>query len=66
LKHLFSNWSELLPVAGLIAMAAFFVYEVSVPRGKRDVVKEITLALTSSALLGFGVLFLVLWAGVWV
>jgi len=55
-----------LCTAGLIAMAMFFVYELSTSKSKRDLKKELTLAAISSLLLGFGVLFLVLWAGVWV
>jgi len=54
-----------LCAAGLVAMGTFFVYELSTPKSKRDLFKEITLAAIASVLLGFGVLFLVLWAGVW-
>jgi len=58
-------WVVLL-AAGIAAMGAFFVYELSVTKAKRDITKELTLAVSSSFLLGFGVLYLMLWAGVWV
>ncbi len=41
-------------------------YEVTVPKAKRSLVKEVALAGLASILLGFGMLFLLLWAGVWV
>jgi hypothetical protein len=41
-------------------------YEVTVPKARRSLVKEVALAGLASILLGFGVLFLLLWAGVWV
>lgn len=41
-------------------------YEVTVSKSRRSLVKEVALAGLASMLLGFGVLFLLLWAGVWV
>lgn len=41
-------------------------YEVTVAKKNRSLVKEVALAGLASTLLGFGVLFLLLWAGVWV
>jgi len=51
---------------GIFFMGWFFVYEVSVHKNKRSIMKEASLSITSSVLLGFGVLFLMLWSGVWV
>jgi hypothetical protein len=41
-------------------------YEVTVQKSKRSLAWELSLAVLASILLGFGTLFLLLWAGVWV
>ena len=48
------------------ACACVCRYEVTVSKARRSLVKEVALAGLASMLLGFGVLFLLLWAGVWV
>ena len=58
-------WIALL-AAGIAATGWFFVYQVSVASRRRSVVKEAAIAATASTLIGFGVIFLMLWAGVWV
>ena len=60
-----SLWIGLL-VLGIAATGWFFVYEVSVSSRRRSIVKESAIAGTASSLIGFGVIFLMLWAGVWV
>lgn len=47
-------------------MGWFFVYETTVTKARRSLFKELFLATVASVLLGFGGLFLLLWAGVWV
>jgi hypothetical protein len=49
-----------------LSVSASRSYEVTVPKARRSLVKEVALAGLASILLGFGVLFLLLWAGVWV
>ena len=58
-------WIGLL-AAGIAATGWFFVYEVSVSSRRRSIFKESAIAVSASSLLGFGVIFLMLWAGVWV
>ena len=64
--HLFLGlWIGLLAL-GIAFTGWFFVYQVSVSGASRSVLKELTLSGLASALVGFGVIFLMLWAGVWV
>ena len=58
-------WIALLAL-GIAATGWFFVYEVSVSSRRRSIVKETAIAGTASTLIGFGVILLMLWAGVWV
>ena len=58
-------WISLLTL-GIAFTGWFFVYEVSVSRSARSIVQELALSLIASVLIGFGVIFLMLWAGVWV
>ncbi len=60
-------WISLIFV-GILFLGAFFVSELSAQkqRQNRSLIREITLASLASITLGFGVLFLMLWAGVWV
>ena len=60
-----SLWIALLAL-GVAATGWFFVYSVSVSSRRRSVVKESAIAAVASTLIGFGVIFLMLWAGVWV
>ncbi|CAI5470696.1 unnamed protein product [Closterium sp. Yama58-4] len=55
-----------LVTAGLIATGAFFVYEATVSKFSRYLVRELLLSAIASVLLGFGTLFLFLWTGVYV
>lgn len=56
----------MLLASGLCSTGAFFLYEVSKTRYSRDIRQEAALATVSSALLGSGILFLLLWTGVYV
>ncbi|VDP07612.1 unnamed protein product [Soboliphyme baturini] len=51
---------------GMFFMAWFFVYEVTSTKYTRQALKEMMIAVVSSAFIGFGVLFLLLWVGIYV
>ncbi|XP_035217582.1 transmembrane protein 258 isoform X1 [Stegodyphus dumicola] len=51
---------------GLFFMAWFFVYEVTSTKFTRDVFKELLISFVAAVFLGFGVLFLLLWVGIYV
>mmetsp|Transcript_31933 Transcript_31933/g.77816 ORF Transcript_31933/g.77816 Transcript_31933/m.77816 type:complete len:88 (-) Transcript_31933:237-500(-) len=63
---LFGTLWMILVTLGFGAMGYFFIYEVSTPLKSKDMKMEIVLAILSSVCLGYGCLFLLLWAGVWV
>ncbi|KRZ59892.1 Transmembrane protein 258 [Trichinella nativa] len=50
---------------GLFFAAWFMVYEVTSSKFTRNLLKEILLALVASAFMGVGVLFLLLWVGIY-
>ncbi|CAH1250832.1 transmembrane protein 258 [Branchiostoma lanceolatum] len=51
---------------GIFFMAWFFVYEVTSNKYTRDLYKELLVSLVASLFMGFGVLFLLLWVGIYV
>ncbi|CAA6672805.1 unnamed protein product [Spirodela intermedia] len=51
---------------GLVATASFFIYEATVSKKNRSVLKELSTGAVASVFLGFGSLFLLLSAGVYV
>jgi len=51
---------------GIFFMAWFFVYEVTATKYTRDLFKELVVALVASVFMGFGILFLMLWVGIYV
>ncbi|KRZ66975.1 Serine incorporator 1, partial [Trichinella papuae] len=51
---------------GLFFTAWFMVYEVTSSKFTRNLLKEILLAMVASAFMGVGVLFLLLWVGIYV
>ena len=51
---------------GLFFMAWFFVYEVTSNKFSRNLIKELLISLWSAMFLGFGILFLLLWVGIYV
>ncbi|XP_078000320.1 dolichyl-diphosphooligosaccharide--protein glycosyltransferase subunit TMEM258 [Glandiceps talaboti] len=51
---------------GIFFMAWFFVYEVTSTKFTRDLYKELLISLVASLFMGFGVLFLCLWVGIYV
>lgn len=62
----FPSLAVVLLGIGLFFMAWFFVYEVTSTKYTRDIFKELVVSLVASLFLGFGVLFLLLWVGIYV
>ncbi|KPI99479.1 PREDICTED: transmembrane protein 258 [Papilio xuthus] len=62
----FPHLTLLLLGIGIFFMAWFFVYEVTSTKSTRDLFKELLLSLVASLFSGFGVLFLLLWVGIYV
>jgi hypothetical protein len=58
--------ATVLLASGLAASAGFFLYEASSNRHTRKPAQELALGGAASVLLGLGVLFLLLWTGVYV
>ncbi|GAB5577966.1 transmembrane protein 258 [Prionailurus iriomotensis] len=52
----------------LLAIGMFFTacYEVTSTKYTRDIYKELLISLVASLFMGFGVLFLLLWVGIYV
>mmetsp|Transcript_7718 Transcript_7718/g.10654 ORF Transcript_7718/g.10654 Transcript_7718/m.10654 type:complete len:86 (-) Transcript_7718:120-377(-) len=57
-------------LAGIFFFSSFIIYEVQTSgklgKKRRNIVTELSLSATASVLLGLGVLFLLLWSGVYV
>lgn len=51
---------------GIFFTAWFFVYEVTSTKYTRDIFKELLVALVAAIFSGMGVLFLMLWVGIYV
>lgn len=62
----FPHLSVVLLGIGIFFMAWFFVYEVTSTKFTRDIMKELSVAFVASVFIGFGVLFLLLWVGIYV
>jgi len=62
----FPHLSVVLLGIGIFFMAWFFVYEVTSTKFTRDILKELSVAFVASVFIGFGVLFLLLWVGIYV
>ncbi|XP_014246012.1 transmembrane protein 258 [Cimex lectularius] len=62
----FPHLSLILLGFGIFFTAWFFVYEVTSTKFTRDIFKELLIALVASAFSGFGILFLMLWVGIYV
>lgn len=49
-----------------MALTRLFSYEVTSTKYTRDIYKELLISLVASLFMGFGVLFLLLWVGIYV
>ena len=63
--QLYGPLAAVFVTAGLAFMSISFVQQMNA-RKEQSVTKDLPLVLTSSALLGFGSLFVLLWSGVYV
>ncbi|ESO84976.1 hypothetical protein LOTGIDRAFT_196219 [Lottia gigantea] len=62
----FPHLTVVLLGIGIFFMAWFFVYEVTATKFTRDIFKELLVSLFASVFMGFGVMFLLLWVGIYV
>ncbi|MBN3294966.1 TM258 protein, partial [Amia calva] len=62
----FPHLTVVLLAIGMFFTAWFFVYEVTSTKYTRDVYKELLISLVASLFMGFGLLFLLLWVGIYV
>uniref|UniRef100_A0A8C1XTU8 Dolichyl-diphosphooligosaccharide-protein glycosyltransferase subunit TMEM258 n=3 Tax=Cyprininae TaxID=2743694 RepID=A0A8C1XTU8_CYPCA len=62
----FPHLTVVLMAIGMFFTAWFFVYEVTSTKYTRDLYKELLISLVASLFMGFGVLFLLLWVGIYV
>jgi len=51
---------------GIFFTAWFFVYEVTSTKFTRDIFKELLISLVAALFSGFGIVFLLLWVGIFV
>lgn len=63
---LYGPLGAILVTAGLGFLSMSFVQQMNATRADQSVTKDLPLVFTSSALLGFGALFVMLWSGVYV
>ena len=62
----YPHLSVLLLLIGTFFTAWFFVYEVTSTKITRDLSKELLIAFVASLFMGFGLMFLMLWVGLYV
>ncbi|XP_021354081.1 transmembrane protein 258 [Mizuhopecten yessoensis] len=62
----FPHLTVVLLGIGVFFMAWFFVYEVTSNKFTRDLYKELLVSLVASVFMGFGVMFLLLWVGIFI
>uniref|UniRef100_A0A8C5XT03 Dolichyl-diphosphooligosaccharide-protein glycosyltransferase subunit TMEM258 n=1 Tax=Microcebus murinus TaxID=30608 RepID=A0A8C5XT03_MICMU len=62
----FPQLTVVLLAIGMFFAAWFFLYEVTSTKYTRDIYKELLISLVASRFMGFGVLFLLLWVGIYV
>ncbi|VDL98929.1 unnamed protein product [Schistocephalus solidus] len=63
---MYSTLTLLLTSIGVFFMAWFFVYEITATKYVREFLKELLMAIMASIFMGTGVLFLLLWVGIYV
>lgn len=62
----FPHLTVVLLGIGIFFTAWFFVYEVTSNKNNRSLFKELLVALVAAFFSGFGLLFLLLWVGIYV
>ncbi|XP_072949833.1 dolichyl-diphosphooligosaccharide--protein glycosyltransferase subunit TMEM258, partial [Epargyreus clarus] len=63
---IFPHLTFLLLGIAIFFTAWFFVYEVTSSTSSKDIFKELALSLVASIFSGFGIIFLLLWVGIFV
>uniref|UniRef100_A0A915I271 Dolichyl-diphosphooligosaccharide-protein glycosyltransferase subunit TMEM258 n=1 Tax=Romanomermis culicivorax TaxID=13658 RepID=A0A915I271_ROMCU len=64
--YMFPPLTFVLLGIGVFCMAWFFVYEVTSSKYSRNLLKELAMAVVAAVFMGFGLLFLMLWVGIYV
>ncbi|ELK08290.1 transmembrane protein 258 [Pteropus alecto] len=62
----FPHLTMVLWAIHMFSTAWFFIYEVTSTKYTRDIYKQLLISLVASLFMGFGVLFLLLWVGIYV
>jgi len=62
----FQEYCSSYDVCDLLLTEPNYRYEVTSTKFTRDIFKELLVALVASVFMGFGVLFLLLWVGIYV
>lgn len=62
----FGRLSLTLMVIGFILFSWFIVYEVNVAKKNRSLLKEVVVSAAASCFLGFGLIFMIMWGGIFV
>ncbi|XP_058520402.1 transmembrane protein 258-like [Ochotona princeps] len=63
---IFLHLTVVLLAIGMFFTAWFFVYEGTSTKDTRDIYKEPLISLVAALIMGFRVLFLLLWVGIYV
>ncbi|CAG7834042.1 unnamed protein product [Allacma fusca] len=63
---IFPHLTLILLGIGIFFTGWFFVYEVTTTSKTRLLFKELVIALVAASFMGFGLLFLLLWVGIYV
>lgn len=63
---IFPHLTLILLGIGIFFTAWFFVYEVTATKKSRALFKELVIAIVAASFMGFGLLFLLLWVGIYV
>lgn len=62
----YPHLSVILLLIGTFFTAWFFVYEVTSTKLEKHLPKELLIAFVASLFMGFGLMFLMLWVGIYV
>lgn len=62
----FPPLSVVLLGIGVFFTAWFFVYEVTSTKFTRDIFKELLISFVAAIFSGFGIIFLLLWVGIYI
>uniref|UniRef100_A0A0G4HIG2 Dolichyl-diphosphooligosaccharide-protein glycosyltransferase subunit OST5 n=1 Tax=Chromera velia CCMP2878 TaxID=1169474 RepID=A0A0G4HIG2_9ALVE len=63
--QLYRNLAVACLLIGFLVTAAFFIYEVTTVKARRNLFQEFAYVVFASGLLGFGLMFMLLWAGLY-